>query len=315
MGYVFILLGFLVMLLLWKENANYLVVGLAYSLVGIGIGLAGTPASRSLTGSVPVTRVGMASGTADLQRDLGGAFFNSLFGALLAAGYASAMAAALASEPDASQVPASVSSSLEMSYSGAQTMAAQYPQYASQITAAAKTSFLAGDQYAYIAGILAVLVGAALVFFVFPKHDEETEDADAISRRRRESRRCGAERLTKPTLAAAKSRIGCARPHRYLWISAAHTLRKDEQWIFQAYFTHLFSYLTPGNFVIIDLIAATTNALNGALLAQRPDYYRGKQWTVVGIILMAIFGGIGGGTARDLIAGKTPPAPGRIPGI
>ena len=42
-----------------------------------------------------------------------------------------------------------------------------------------------------------------------------------------------------------------------------------------------------GNFVIIDLIAATTNALNGALLAQRPDYYHGKQWTVVGIIILA----------------------------
>ena len=54
-------------------------------------------------------------------------------------------------------------------------MAQQYPQYATQITAAAKQSFLAGDQYAYIAGILAVLIGAALVFFVFPKHDRERQ--------------------------------------------------------------------------------------------------------------------------------------------
>jgi predicted MFS family arabinose efflux permease len=172
-GYLFILLGFLTMLLLWKENASYLVVGLGYSLVGLGIGLAGTPASRSLTGSVPVTRVGMASGTADLQRDLGGALFNSLFGVILAAGYASAMAAALASYPNAAEVPASVTSSLEMSYAGAQTVAAQYPQYAAQITAAAKSAFLAGDQYAYIAGIVSVLIGAALVFFVFPKRDDE----------------------------------------------------------------------------------------------------------------------------------------------
>jgi MFS transporter, DHA2 family, multidrug resistance protein len=52
-------------------------------------------------------------------------------------------------------------------------VAAQYPQYASQITAAAKASFLAGDQYAYIAGILAVLIGAALVFLRFPKLDTE----------------------------------------------------------------------------------------------------------------------------------------------
>ena len=71
LGYVFVLLGFLTMLLLWKEDISYWKVGLGYAFVGIGVGLAGTPASHSLTGSVPVTRAGMASGTADLQRDLG----------------------------------------------------------------------------------------------------------------------------------------------------------------------------------------------------------------------------------------------------
>ncbi|MBE2220276.1 MAG: MFS transporter [Anaerolineae bacterium] len=172
-GYVFIFLSFLAMLFLWKEGISYLYVGIAYALVGLGIGLAGTPASRSLTGSVPITRAGMASGTADLQRDLGGAMFQSFFGALLASGYAAAIASELAAYPDASSVPASVTSSLEMSFAGAQSVAEQYPQYADQITAAAKTAFLAGDQYAYLAGIIAVLVGAALVFFLFPKHDDE----------------------------------------------------------------------------------------------------------------------------------------------
>jgi hypothetical protein len=62
-----------------------------------------------------------------------------------------------------------------MSYAGAQTVAAQYPEYATQITAAAQSSFLAGDQYAYLAGIIAVLIGAALVFFIFPKRDKERE--------------------------------------------------------------------------------------------------------------------------------------------
>ena len=94
-GYVFVLLGFLTMLLLWKENISYWKVALGYSFVGIGVGLAGTPASHSLTGSVPVTRVGMASGTADLQRDLGGAIMQSIFGALLTAGYAAAAGAAI----------------------------------------------------------------------------------------------------------------------------------------------------------------------------------------------------------------------------
>ena len=89
-GYVFCLLGFLTMLLLWKDGISYWKVGLGYALIGIGVGFAGTPASHSLTGSVPVKRAGMASGTADLQRDLGGAIMQSILGALLTAGYAAA---------------------------------------------------------------------------------------------------------------------------------------------------------------------------------------------------------------------------------
>ena len=58
--------------------------------MGAGVGFAGTPASHSLTGSVPVRRAGMASGTADLQRDLGGAIMQSILGALLTAGFAAA---------------------------------------------------------------------------------------------------------------------------------------------------------------------------------------------------------------------------------
>ena len=54
LGFVFCLLAFLEMLLLWDEGVAYWVVGLGYLLVGIGVGFAGTPASRSLTGSVPV---------------------------------------------------------------------------------------------------------------------------------------------------------------------------------------------------------------------------------------------------------------------
>ena len=60
-----------------------------------------------------------------------------------------------------------------MSYAGAQAVAQAYPQYATQITTAAKTSFLAGDDSAYIAGIIAVLIGGVLVFLFFPKHEEE----------------------------------------------------------------------------------------------------------------------------------------------
>jgi MFS transporter, DHA2 family, multidrug resistance protein len=180
-GYVFVLAGFLTMLFLWTETASFWVVVLAFCFVGVGIGLSGTPASRSLTGSVPVTRVGMASGTADLQRDLGGALFNSLFGALLAAGYAASITASLTAAGETS-IPPNVSNELEMSYAGAQAVAEEYPQYATEITEAAREAFLAGDQQAYLAGIIAVLVGGALVFLVFPKADKERELVEAYHR-------------------------------------------------------------------------------------------------------------------------------------
>jgi uncharacterized membrane protein YeiH len=67
-----------------------------------------------------------------------------------------------------------------------------------------------------------------------------------------------------------------------------------------------FQWSFHGDFTTIDLIAATTNALNGALLARRPDHYR--NWTVVGIILMAFLGGMGGGITRDVMLAKIPSA-------
>jgi DHA2 family multidrug resistance protein-like MFS transporter len=172
-GYALCLLGFVTMLLLWKEGIPYWKVGLAYAFVGAGVGFAGTPASHSLTGSVPVDKAGMASGTADLQRDLGGAIMQSILGALLAAGYAAAFASAIASSPNSQQVSDSVESQLTKSFASAEAIGQQYPQYTSQITAAARSAFLSGDQWAYIAGIVAILLGAILVFFLFPRKDEE----------------------------------------------------------------------------------------------------------------------------------------------
>jgi hypothetical protein len=174
-GYVFCLLGFLTMLLLWDDGISYWKVGLGYAFIGIGVGFAGTPASHSLTGSVPVTRAGMASGTADLQRDLGGAVMQSILGALLTAGYAAAIAAAIASASPADQakITDNVQAQLTKSFAGAESIAEQHPRYASQITAAAKSSFLDGADWAYTAGIVAILAGAVLVFFLFPRKEEE----------------------------------------------------------------------------------------------------------------------------------------------
>jgi hypothetical protein len=172
-GYIFCLLGFIAMLALWKVGIPYWKVALAYGFIGIGVGFAGTPASHSLTGSVPVRRAGMASGTADLQRDLGGAIIQSIMGALLTAGFAAAVSSSIASAPNKSLITSNVENALTKSFSSAEAVASQYPRYAGAITSAARSSFVSGSDWAYVAGIVAITIGAVLIFFMFPRKDEE----------------------------------------------------------------------------------------------------------------------------------------------
>jgi MFS family permease len=175
LGYAFCLLGFIAMLLLWTDSAEYWAIGLGYALVGIGVGLAGTPASHSLTGSVPVRRAGMASATADLQRDLGGAIMQSILGAFLTAGYAASFANLISASPNADKVSSSVEAELQRSFSSAAATAEQYPKYSEQIIQAAKASFIKGEDVAYLAGIAAILIGAFIVWRFFPGFDREQE--------------------------------------------------------------------------------------------------------------------------------------------
>jgi hypothetical protein len=113
----------------------------------------------------------MASGTADLQRDLGGAIMQSILGALLTAGYAAAVAGTI-SKAHAS-ITTNVTSELERSFASASVVAQSYPASKTQIVEGAKASFLQGANWAYSAGAFAIVIGAVLVFAMFPKKDGE----------------------------------------------------------------------------------------------------------------------------------------------
>lgn len=175
LGYAFILPAFLLMFFTWREGAPYVVIGLAYLLMGTGTGFALTPAARSLTGSVPVSKVGMASGTSDLQRDLGGSILQAVLGTALTLGYAAEFAKQVTASPDASLVSAQTQSALTQSFSSATALGARYPTYQSAIEEAAKFSFIHGSAIAYAVGFVLVFIGAALVFVAFPGKDKSLE--------------------------------------------------------------------------------------------------------------------------------------------
>jgi uncharacterized membrane protein YeiH len=58
------------------------------------------------------------------------------------------------------------------------------------------------------------------------------------------------------------------------------------------------------SFPNVDLFSAGINALNGVLVARNPSHDRG--YTVMGLLIMAYFGGIGGGVSRDVLLNDIP---------
>ncbi len=58
------------------------------------------------------------------------------------------------------------------------------------------------------------------------------------------------------------------------------------------------------SFPHVDMFSAGINALYGVLVAREPSHNRG--YTAAGLLIMAFFGGIGGGVTRDVLLGDVP---------
>lgn len=171
-GYGCVLVGFLTMLA-WREDTAYPLVGVGFLAIGAGAAFVMTASSRSLTGSTPVRRVGMASATSDLQSDLGGAVIQAILGAILAAGFARSFAQLIADSGQAAAIGSEVTDALQSSFGSALHVAEQYPQYHDQIVQAARMSLEQGALGAYLVGAIAIVVGAVLVVVLLPGRERE----------------------------------------------------------------------------------------------------------------------------------------------
>jgi EmrB/QacA subfamily drug resistance transporter len=177
--------AFTLMLVTWQGGASMGWVLGAYALVGIGVGLAATPASRSLMSSVPPSRSGMGSAFLDLTRDFGGAILQAIMGAVLAGAYASRIAADLSGLPsdEAAKVSDQVATQMTSSFEGAAQVAQEFPTYADQIIAGASAAFTTGKSWAIAVALALTLLGMLLVLVVYPRRAaEESYYEDVLQR-------------------------------------------------------------------------------------------------------------------------------------
>lgn len=168
-----LLLAALLSMLLWREDSPYVLIGLGFFVIGLGVTFVMTASRRAITSSTPVHRAGMASATSDLQNDLGGAIMQALLGAVLARGFAGAFRIRIAQSPEADKVTAQITHALQSSFASAADVAAKSPQYANDIMVAAKQSLTAGSLLGFSIAVIIVVVGAIAVRVGLPNHEEE----------------------------------------------------------------------------------------------------------------------------------------------
>jgi MFS transporter, DHA2 family, multidrug resistance protein len=171
-GYALVFLAF-VSTLFWREHTPYALIGFGFLIAGAGVAVGSAPASQALTSSTPVRRVGMASATSDLQRDLGGALMQALLGAILASGFAKTFEHQIDDAGQASEISDRIMSALLASYSSAVHVADAFPRYRAQIIEAARQSFVDGALAAYFVGAVSILLGAVIVRLLLPDHEGE----------------------------------------------------------------------------------------------------------------------------------------------
>jgi len=155
--------GFLVLSRL-DVDTPYWFFALGLVLFGLGMGLAGTPATTAITASLPMHKQGVASAVNDTARELGSAVGIAILGSILNQTYRAGMADAVAGLPP--QAAEKVLGSIAFTSA---PQVAQMGEKGRQLVDAAQHAFVAGVGASVFAAAATLLVAAAAVAVLAPR--------------------------------------------------------------------------------------------------------------------------------------------------
>ncbi len=130
-------------------------------LFGLGMGLAGTPATTAITSSLSMAKQGVASAMNDTAREVGSAFGIAILGATLNQSYRDALAPAVEKLPP--EIAERVLGSVAFTTSPA---IAQLGEAGQALVAAGRAAFVQGVGDAVLMGSVVLAVAAVVVFIV-----------------------------------------------------------------------------------------------------------------------------------------------------
>jgi DHA2 family multidrug resistance protein-like MFS transporter len=132
--------------------------------MGIGIGLAMTPATDSIMGSLPREKAGVGSAVNDTTREVGGALGVAILGSLLAASYHSSMDGSAALHA----LPAPAASVAHDSLGGAVQVAGQLGAAGQSVVADASRAFVNAMGSTVLVAAAVAVVGALVALIWLP---------------------------------------------------------------------------------------------------------------------------------------------------
>lgn len=160
-GLVVMAVAFVVLSQLGDDSSYWLLVAGVLPL-GIGMGLATTPATTAIVDAVPAAKQGVASAVNDVSREIGGALGIAVLGSVLTSRYASGVADAT------TQLPAELAGRAEDALPAALGIAARLGDGGDAVAQAARAAFVDGMGTAMLVAAGALALAAVWVAFHVP---------------------------------------------------------------------------------------------------------------------------------------------------
>ena len=161
---------------LLTATSGYGLLLAAMVVAGLGVGLAMTPATESIMGSLPTAKAGVGSAVNDTTREVGGALGVAVLGSLLVSTFGSRMVEVT------SGLPAAAAEVARDSLGGALAVAQQVGGPAGQgLVDVARVAFVDGTGFAMLVGSVFALAGAVVALLFLPARAREPEDQRVVT--------------------------------------------------------------------------------------------------------------------------------------
>lgn len=159
-----------------STTSGYGLLLAAMIVAGFGVGVAMTPATESIMGSLPRAKAGVGSAVNDTTREIGGALGVAILGSLLVSSFSSGMGEVTRA------LPAAAAEVARDSLGGALAIAQQVGGEAGRgLADAARVAFVDGTGFAMLVGAGFALAGALVALLFLPARADTERDQRVIT--------------------------------------------------------------------------------------------------------------------------------------